>query len=94
MEIILMILVSGVAIYLINSSYSRNEDQAEQARHNVIDAYNQQLADLKDAYDLALKGTNRSDALLAGRAYFSFIRNGNLTIHDEQAILIDLSRMK
>lgn len=52
------------------------------------------LALLKTRYDQALKGTNRREALQAGRNYYSALRKGKtLTIYDEQAITNDLSTM-
>lgn len=49
---------------------------------------------LKAEYDDALSGTNKSKALKAGRAYYSALRSGNLTIYDEQAITNDISAMR
>ncbi len=49
---------------------------------------------LKTEYDRALKGTNKARALKAGRAYYSALRSGTLTIYDEQAITNDISAMR
>ena len=49
---------------------------------------------LKSEYDAALKGTDKDKALKAGRAYYSALRSGSLTIYDEQAIANDLHAMK
>ncbi len=37
---------------------------------------------------------NKIDALNKGRIYYSYIRGGNLSVYDEQAISNDLSTMK
>lgn len=50
--------------------------------------------DLKRTYDEALRGTDKSKALHAGREYYSSLRSKNqLTVYDEQAITNDLSTM-
>jgi hypothetical protein len=49
---------------------------------------------LKSEYEDALKGTDKVKALKAGRAYYSALRSGKLTIYDEQAITNDISTMK
>lgn len=49
---------------------------------------------LKSEYEEALRGTNKQRALKAGRAYYSALRSGTLTIYDEQAITNDISAMK
>ena len=49
---------------------------------------------LKSEYDEALKGTNKAKALKAGRAYYSALRSGTLTIYDEQAINNDIISMR
>ena len=53
-------------------------------------------AQLKSAYDRALKGTDKAAALQAGRAYYAALRGPGktLTIYDEQAIANDISTMK
>ena len=52
------------------------------------------LKQLKLNYEQALKGSNKTIALRAGRAYYSALReNKALTIYDEQAITNDLSTM-
>jgi hypothetical protein len=50
--------------------------------------------ELKSEYDEALKGSDKAKALKAGRAYYSALRSGNLTIYDEQAINNDISTMR
>lgn len=54
----------------------------------------QQLEFLKKAYDIALKKGDKANALKAGREYYSALRNGLLTVYDEQAIANDLATMK
>ena len=49
---------------------------------------------LKGEYEASLKGTDKEKALKAGRAYYSALRSGSLTIYDEQAIANDLHSMK
>ncbi len=54
----------------------------------------QQIKLSKQLYDEALKSGDKRDALEKGRLYYSWMRNGDLTIYDEQAISNDLSTMK
>jgi hypothetical protein len=49
---------------------------------------------LKQAYDNALNGSDKKAALNAGRAYYSKLRKGKLTMYDEQALTNDISTMK
>ena len=51
------------------------------------------IAKLKRRYDEALKSGNKVAALKAGREYYAALRNGRLTVYDEQAIANDLSVM-
>jgi hypothetical protein len=51
-------------------------------------------AKLKLDYQNALKGDDKKRALIAGRNYYGDLRNGKLTIYDEQAITNDLASMK
>ncbi|SDC68849.1 SHOCT domain-containing protein [Williamwhitmania taraxaci] len=51
------------------------------------------ITKLRLEYRAALKGTNKARAVTAGRAYYSAVRNGRLTIYDEQAINNDMSTM-
>ena len=52
------------------------------------------IARLKSNYDDALTGSDKRAALAAGRAYYSALRKGKLTIYDEQAITNDISTMR
>ncbi|WP_345243362.1 hypothetical protein [Nibrella saemangeumensis] len=49
-----------------------------------------QLEHLRHRYAEALVSGNRGAALRAGQAYYRFLRNGQLTTSDEQAITDDL----
>ena len=50
---------------------------------------------LKSEYENALEGTDKTNALEAGRAYYRFLRKDKkLTIYDEQAITNDLNTME
>lgn len=62
----------------------------------IMDAYvkSQSTKALKQRYELALRGKDKQVALAAGRAYYSELRGGNLTIYDEQAIANDLAAME
>ena len=48
-------------------------------------------AELKERYDQALTDGDKALALSLGRAYYSRLRGGRLSIYDEQAITNDLS---
>jgi hypothetical protein len=52
-----------------------------------------ELEALKQEYDRALLSGDKKAALTAGRNYYSRLRNGKLTIYDEQAITNDLTAM-
>ena len=59
----------------------------------------QRIQSLRNAYDEALRGTDKQRALAAGRAYYSALRGtttegGLLTTYDEAAIANDISAMK
>jgi|GEM_PF-6041778 len=54
----------------------------------------QGISKAKQAYDRALQGQNKREALEAGRKYYSKLRkDGKLTIYDEQAITNDIAAM-
>jgi hypothetical protein len=55
---------------------------------------NKTLERLWNEYKQALQSGDKKRALDAGRRYYSRLRNGRLTIYDEQAIANDLSTMK
>lgn len=69
----------GLIIYLL---YQRSQDKKATTQA------------LYEDYQDALKSGNKTRALQAGRAYYSHIRKGKLTIYDEQAIANDLSTMR
>ncbi|NHB69905.1 SHOCT domain-containing protein [Perlabentimonas gracilis] len=48
-------------------------------------------AQLRNAYRNALKNGNKTKALAIGRRYYSYLRNGKLSIYDEQAINNDIN---
>ncbi len=52
------------------------------------------IRDKKEKYINAIKSGNRIKALETGRDYYSYIRGGELTTYDEQAIANDLSIIK
>ncbi|MCL1931243.1 MAG: hypothetical protein FWF55_05465 [Treponema sp.] len=55
----------------------------------------QKRSELKNAYDEALKGTDKQKALSAGREYYASLRKGKiLTTYDEAAINNDIATMK
>jgi hypothetical protein len=62
---------------------------------------NQKVAELKNAYQEALRGTDKQRAVALGRAYYGALRstskisiNGVPTVYDETAIANDLATMK
>lgn len=81
-EIIIDILIICFIIWMFwaNSKYTKNKKE----RRNK----------LKQDYLNALQSTDKAKALQAGRAYYSDLRYGELTIYDEQAITNDLMTMK
>jgi len=52
------------------------------------------LIELKNQYDEALRGNDKTTALQLGRLYYGTLRDGQLSIYDEQAISNDLATMK
>ena len=48
---------------------------------------------LRQAYENALNSGSKSAAPQKGRAYYSYLRQGRLTIYDENAIANDLAAM-
>ncbi|SHL99942.1 hypothetical protein SAMN05444266_10623 [Chitinophaga jiangningensis] len=85
---IFLIAIALVVYWIIRESKRKKEWRKKK---EVYDAY---LAKLEEAYKNSLKGTDKSLALDLGRKYYKMIRNGELTIYDEQAIANDLSTMK
>ena len=71
--------ILGVAILVAIVLYARNKNRKQKR--------------LKEAYDDALRSGDKRKALEAGRAYYSFLRSGKLTMYDEQAINNDLIAM-
>jgi hypothetical protein len=56
---------------------------------------NEKIQTLKNAYDEALRGTDKQRAVAAGRAYYGSLRKDSApTIYDETAITNDVSAMK
>jgi len=56
-------------------------------------AFQEEAARLEKAFIDAKNEKNKAKALEAGRAYYSFLRGGTLTIYDEQSLTNDLSAM-
>ncbi|MBK7885175.1 MAG: hypothetical protein IPJ81_16330 [Chitinophagaceae bacterium] len=52
------------------------------------------VSKLKEDYQLALRDNNKQLALKLGREYYSALRNGTLTLYDEQAIANDLASIQ
>lgn len=77
-NLLVFLAVVGAIIYFVKYGNDKRED--EQKR-------------LYQAYQDALRSGNKGAALSAGRAYYSNLRKGKLTIYDEQAITNDLSAM-
>ncbi|WP_461150415.1 hypothetical protein [Spirosoma pulveris] len=63
----------------------------------VVDTTNKRAfrkKQLLEAYQRALASGNRGHASLAGRAYYSYLRNGIPTLADETTIFNDIVAMK
>ncbi|MFD2937343.1 hypothetical protein [Spirosoma flavum] len=48
---------------------------------------------LRATYDQALASGSRAQASIAGRVYYTYIRQGSITLSDEQAMVNDLTAM-
>jgi hypothetical protein len=48
---------------------------------------------LKEKYEAALEGDDRTEAIAAGEAYYRSLRGGELTLDDERAILRDVAHL-
>jgi hypothetical protein len=59
----------------------------------VSNSNSKKRKELWNAYQQAIASGNKRNALDAGRAYYSKLRGGKLTIYDEQALTNDLSTM-
>jgi hypothetical protein len=80
METVLGVLVLAGIIFLVVMSKKKKS---------------QAIENLKNAYDEALRGTDKQKAVVAGRAYYGALRkDGVATIYDETAITNDVSTMK
>lgn len=51
------------------------------------------LDELRRKFEVALNGSDKSEALKSGRAYYAAKRRRNLTIYDEQALANDIATM-
>jgi hypothetical protein len=80
-EMSMVIFIIGLLVFAVGGFYLINRQQKKQER----------LKALKDLYTQASKSGNKSEALQAGRRYYSYLRNGTLSIYDERAITNDLS---
>lgn len=60
----------------------------------VSNSNSKKRKELWSAYQRALASGDKRAALEAGRAYYSRLRGGKLTIYDEQALTNDLSTMR
>jgi hypothetical protein len=49
---------------------------------------------LKEEYEVALKGMDRTRAVEAGKAYYKFLRGNELTIEDERIILKETAHIE
>jgi FKBP-type peptidyl-prolyl cis-trans isomerase len=66
----------------------------KKAKAAQAQAQKEKTAELKRAYDEALAGTDKQEALNAGRTYLKFRRGGFLTATDEAQIGNDIAVMK
>lgn len=75
----LILLGVGMTIIIVIAViiYNRNDTQKQ----------------LKDDYETALRGTDKTKAIEAGRAYYRFLRGNELTIEDEQIILKETAHL-
>lgn len=48
---------------------------------------------LKEKYEAALEGSDKTEAIAAGQAYYRFLRGGELTIEDERVIIKDTAHL-
>jgi hypothetical protein len=48
---------------------------------------------LKEKYESALQGSDKTEAIAAGQAYYRFLRGGELTIEDERVIIKDTAHL-
>lgn len=91
--IIVSLIIAGWGILMIYLT-KKGEEIVEKEK---IDEANriEKIKLLESIYQSNLCGTNKSEALRSGRAYYSSLRKDDiLTIYDEQAISNDLNSMK
>ncbi len=96
--VIIVIVIIGIPVLKIVKAIRKKKAEilAEQA-------YQQALISAKNAYDEALNGTDKRDALQKGRQYYALLRggiaafvvdlSGSLTPEDEARINTDLNSM-
>ncbi|SOD96780.1 hypothetical protein [Spirosoma fluviale] len=78
MALMVFLLIAGGIIYLVVDTTNKREFKRKQ---------------LQEAYQRALASGNKGHASLAGRAYYSYLRNGIPTLADEATILNDIVAM-
>jgi len=84
------VILGAVLIYFISRNQTKKKE-AETKRKKT--EFEQKRNELKEQYETALQSGDKKVALAKGRDYFSFLRNGQLTIYDEQALTNDLTAM-
>lgn len=95
--IIILIIVAVIGVKIFKAVMKKKAEQL------IAQTYEQTLADAKIAYDEALNGKDKRDALVKGRRYYSVLRGGIaalaydfsdcLTAEDEARINTDLNSM-
>ena len=75
---VIFVIVGALLLYF---KFKRQKEAKEKTLQLEID------------YKELLKGNDKTKALDAGRAYYSNLRGGKLTIYDEQALTNDLNSM-
>lgn len=84
------IMVIAAILGILIVIFKNAADKAEEAKR-----LKDKQERLRIKYQEALRGTDKHEALAAGRSYHAALRtDGKLTIYDEQAITNDLSAMK
>ena len=76
----LILLCAGMIIIIVIAViiYNRNDTKQQ----------------LKEDYDLALQGNDKTKAMEAGKAYYRFLRGAGLTIEDERIILRETAHLQ
>ena len=103
---IVMLILFGLVKYFEVKEKQEEQEEAERRRQEIEAEqreYEEALKNAKNAYEQALDGTDKRDALKKGKVYYALLQNGipalsedyteNLSRRDQEKIRLDIESM-